>query len=640
MITPLSSEARPRDYVNLPDDRSGTDSSRKRKRDQEHGACGIRAETKDQRAISDEAVRRLQELIHDLFEADDQLQSDASGGAKADATQYFVSSCYEDAESHTISSALHIRLESLLQKVISLGRYPDVPFESLCRIQSLCGGALFSAESSDFHAEPASSTDDDSKWVQGVEAFDLGLRSTRTILRVMAGGREEKKIYSEELLQNVLRVIEKVLSSCIIPIVEARNTGSGSTIFEIASGHRKIVSQLLYDVNKVMSLLAELLGKVEIAESVVTTIEFLATRLLFIENAHSEKESVLGIPKFESLRRTAMDIIAEIFSRYPEQRTFLFDEILTSLQKLPVNRPHARQYKLAEGKSVQLVSALIMRLIQMSATVGVAKKQSKRESVRQRDGRGDSDDSEEDRVDSATSDQDRVSSSEASENEAGTRSRVTIQQLAKHANGLSDDAARNAQYVIRFYVQRAITAPKTGDQPHRHLLDMFAEDLIMVLGLPEWPAAELLLRALLVRMIDIAENKKYNTPAKSMALELLGLMGSAISDLVSTTRHKAATLENQDSVLSGYLRQLLDDYMEAKLESSELLGWEGPYHAVLEYLEQSCLGDKQTASAQGYILTQWAKAVASGNLTAGVETEKLTRRLRKMLSSSQWVSLE
>lgn len=641
LITPASSESKSRYYIDLTDERFPADSPRKRKRDLAGESFGITAETKNQRAISDDAVHRLQEFVQELFDADNQLQSDASGGMKLDAAQLFTSAYCDDRELHTISPAAHIKLESLLQKVISLGKYSEVPSESLCRIQSLCEGALSSAESSSFNAEPASSSDDDVNWVQGVEAFDLGLRSIRTILRIMAGGREEKEIYSEELLQHMLRVIEKVLKYCITPVVEARNTGSNSATFEIASAHRKIVSQLLYDANKVMGLLADLLSRVDIAETIINTIEFLATPLIFVENAHSEKESVLGIQKFESLRRTAMDIIAEIFSRYPQQRTFLFNEILTSLQKLPVNRPHARQYKLVDGKSMQLVSALIMRLVQMSANAGTAKRIHKRVSpVVNGDGREEHSDTEESQADSGTTDQDEVSSGEEPERKAGTRLSANLQSLAKEANRLSDNAARNAQYVIRFYVQRAMTAPKTGDQPHRHLLDMFAEDLIMVLALPEWPAAELLLRALLIQMIEIADNKKYNTPAKSMALELLGLMGSAISELVSTAKNKAATLENQDSVFSGYLRQLLDDYMEAKLENTELLGWEGPYHAVLEYLQQNGSGDKQTASAQGYILTQWAKAVASGNLLAGAEIENLAKRLRKMLIKAQWDNLE
>ena len=103
-------------------------------------------------------------------------------------------------------------------------------------------------------------------------------------------------------------------------------------------------------------------------------------------------------------------------------------------------------------------------------------------------------------------------------------------------------------------------------------------------------------------------------------------MGSAISELVATTRNSARNLENHDSDRSGYLRQLLDDYMEGKLEANEVLGWEGPYHVVMQYLQPGRSDDKQTTSARGYYLTQWAKAVSSGNLSCNTATEKLANR--------------
>lgn len=626
LIKPLPAEARPSDYIQIPNEESGP--SRKRKRENAAG-------TKDQRAIAIEALNRLQELVQDIFEADDQSQPDGSGVIPTEASQFFVSAHFEEREINTLAPAIHVKLEAALQKVISFGRYDEIPIDHLCRLETLCQGGLALAESSELDVELSDSPADESKWVQGMEALDSGLRATRTILRIMTGGRQEKEIYSEELLQNVLRAVEKVLSSSIVPIVEARSTGPSSALFETASSHKKVLSQLLYDAKKVMSLLAGLLAKVEMAETIITTMEFFATRLLFVDNAHSEKESVLGIQKFENMRRTAMDLIAEIFSRYPQQRAFLFNEILTSLQKLPVKGQQARQYKLADGTSIQLVSALIIRLIQTSAIPSAARKGKKQKLLLHKAGRGESDDSGAEDVDS-NSGSDGESSEETSEYSADSNYDVAMQRLTKDSTLLNNSAAQNAQYVIRFYVARGITVPKTGDQPHRQLLDMFAEDLIAVLGLPEWPAAELLLRALLVRMIDISENKQYNAAAKTMALELLGLMGSAISELVANARHSARSLENHDSQLSGYLRQLLDDYMEAKLDNSELLGWKGPYHAVLQYLQPGESGDKQTKSARGYYLMQWAKAVSSGNLTPNTDTEKLANRLRKMISSVGW----
>jgi len=641
LITPLSSEDRHTDYIDKrPASGSKHEASRKRKRESEIEVGEKTTQTKDQRAVSSEALQRVQSIIQDVFEAEDQLQVDGLGAASSGFTEHFVSVYNEDHERHTLAPATHVKLESALHKTILTGSFKDIPVGHLSRLQGICEPALASAEYSEIQIEPEWNDDDLEKWVQRTQAVDTSLRSARTVIRVMSGGREEKELYSEELLQSVLCVIEKVLSSCVIPVVEARNTDSSSGLFQSASSHKKLVSQLLYDASKVMGLLSELFVRVDMAEAIVTTMEFLATRILFVENAHNEKESVLGIQKFETLRRTAMDMIAQIFSGYPEQRIFIFDEILTSLQKLPITRQHARQFKLTDGTNIQLVTALIMRLIQTSGTQSNATRKKNRLSASHiTNGEGQSA-SEDDDTTHAGTPLEGGTSDEASEDSTDSLTTKAVQQLASQANALNDSAAKNAQYVVRFFVQRAMTASKTGDQPHRHLLDIFSEDLIAVLGLPEWPAAELLLRALLVFTVDIAEKPKSAAPAKTMALELLGLMGSAISELVATTRHAARSLENHESVFSGYLRQLLDDYMEGTLENNELLGWDGPYRAVLEHLQPSNSDDLQMKSAQGYYLTQWAKAVSSGNLAVNPATEKLSNRLRKMLSTSEWVTLE
>ena len=635
IIPRLPSEARPSEYITLTDDASAisTNDSPKYRRNGECIEYSNSAQSRDQRAIADESSRLLQQLIKDVLESDNELKDESYRDTPSGATSYFVSVDNDHAENRALSQAIQIKLDSLLQKSIQHGRLRDVPLEHLSRLQSLCENAISSAELLDLNIEPSWSVDDFLQWSHRLETIDLGLRSARTVIRIMVGGREEKDVYSEELLQKILRLTASTLQSCLIPVVEARNTETTSQLFQSAQPHRKEISQLLYGVGRLMNLLSELLAKVDMAQSIVNAVEFFSTNLLFVENSHNEKESVLGVQKFEVLRRTAMDIITIIFSRYWEQRSSIFDEILTSLQKLPTTRQHARQFKLTAGVNVQLVSALIIRLVQTSAKKNILESPIQQSTIHapanvaneQRDGTG------------STPDE---SSGEDSDDSPKGQFRKILHRLSLEATPLSDSAGKSAQYVIRFFVSRAMTAPKTGDQPHRHLLDIFCEDLIAVLGQPEWPAAELLLRAMLVHMVEIAEKPKFNAPAKNMALELLGLMGSGISNLVAITRQAAKGLENDESEFSGYLRQLLDEYMDGGLDNNELLGYRGPYRAVIEYLQSNSTDKAQTSSAQAYYLAQWAKAVASGNLESNAQTEHLAVQLRRSLSRSEWITSE
>ena len=640
VIPPLSVESRKSDFVTYEEPEAGdkAGSTRKRKRDTAAQTPDTLSRTKDQRAASDETIRQLNGFIQDIFEAEDQSQLGGPVVESSAHAHYFVLAYRDEQEINTLAPAVHVRLESALHKAITTGRLVEIPADHLQRLQRLCEGALLSAKSSEISIELEWSADEFAGWVSRLDAVDLGLRSARTILRMMTGGREEKQVCSEEVLQSVIDVVKKTLDHCINPVVETRNSGPSTAFFEAASSHRKVISQLLFDSSKVMALLGKLLSKVEIAENIITGIEFFAFPLLFAENAHGEKDSIFGIQRFESLRHTAMDIIATIFSRYPGQRLFLFDEILSSLQKLPVTRQHARHFKLVDGTSIQLVSALIMRLVQTSAarSTGVIKKTRRRRLPSSGSEQVSESESSQDEYSDAADDVEESADLDTAEDTGRSTQHAVMQRLGNDATSNLDNAAKSAQYVVKYLVQRAMTASKTGDQPHRQLLELFLEDFITVLGLPEWPSAELLLQILFANCRNIAENHKSLAPAKNMALELLGQMGSAISELVSSTRHSARGLEGQESQYSGYLRQMLDDYTDGSLEISEVVIWGGPYHAVAQYLQDKKSNDPPMASAQAFYLARWAKVVYSGNVKMDSKSSDLASKLHRMLLGTDW----
>lgn len=592
---------------------------------------------RDQRADAEAACSNLQALIEEVFEADEQAVNDPSAIPTTAVASHFVWTDQDDTQTRLLAPATLVKLDSYLQKAIAVGRTGDISVDDAFRLRDLCSKDLAVVQSSEISIDTAWSSDEFLAWLQRAAAAETALRSARIVVRIMLRFHDEKKICSEEALQKIVEALNRVVTSCIIPIIEVRPKESGSDIFDLASAHSKEIGQLLYQSNRVLRILVEMLDRVDIAEDIITALEFLAIRILFVENAQSEKESVIGVQKFEGLRRTAMDIISGVFARYPEQRAFIFDEILTSFQKLPTRGQNARQFKLSDNTSIQLVSALIMRLIQTSAAPSqdIAKVGKIRTARAMKERKSEPDSSETEggsSSDTAAKPEASEASSDDTDDNAGEGMN---RRLAEAANALNDAAAKDAQYVVRYLVQRAMTASKTGDQPHRHLLDMFTEDLLSVLGNPEWPAAELLLRALMVSMISITEAKS-TAPAKNMALELLGMMGSAISELVASTQSLSRNMENQDSPSSGYLQQLFDDYLDGSLDTSELTKWDGPYRIVMEYLASVSSDGLPTRSAQVYCLAQWTRAVISTQSTSEPKRLSLLRQLHQMLRSRTW----
>ncbi|KAH7355114.1 hypothetical protein BKA65DRAFT_234187 [Rhexocercosporidium sp. MPI-PUGE-AT-0058] len=628
---------RPEDYEVLPSSPDTPQNlSRKRRRSEVDDEDDI-SRSVDQRQKNDAAFRNLREYLQEVFEAEDQAQPD-----RMSSSAILTAS----SEGVTLNLAAQAKLEILLQRVIDASRFSQVPLDDLLRVQKLCEGALKDAETVDIKVDDAMGESEVEAWLQQISTVGLGIKAARISLKLMSGGREEKQLYSEDVIQTALNAFKNATETCLVPIVEMRNSGPSAALFKLFSTQKVHISNLLSHCRRLFSLVASLVSTIDLSETVINTLEFTASRLIFVENAPSERDSVVKIAKFDSLRVVAMDVLAQIFLCNPAQRQGIFDEILTSLEKLPVTKQSARQFKLAEGGSIQLVSALIMRLVQTSASKADDAKANRRNKALE-----------------ALNSDDTVEGSEkisvgkyniTTEFTAERQPVTAIQELADDAVPLLDTAKANATYVVAFIVNRAMKSTKSGDAPYRNLLDLFVEDFITCLNSTDWPAAELMLRLFLFRMVQLAEGDKTPAPAKNMALDLLGLMGAAISELKAHIRKTANSLENGDTDLGRYLARLAEALLEKKPSGPELVAWgAGPYRVCLESLQHRCPAkddDPQLKSAIGYFMAEWAAKICFtfdaisdddyDHENTVKEYGRLAFRLRMMISDSRWLSTE
>ncbi|CCD53834.1 similar to sister chromatid cohesion protein Mis4 [Botrytis cinerea T4] len=588
----------------------------------------------DQREKADIAARNLREYLQDVFEAENQFQPETNM-----SSNFLIST----NEGIGLAANTQTRLEGLLNRIIEVGRIKQVPLEDLIRIQKLSEAALKEAETLDLKIdEEMGESDVESLFLQ-ISNAELGLKSARTSLRVMTGGRDEKQLYSEDLIQSALNAFKNIMENFIIPIVELRSTGSTSTLFKLLSPHKKVILNLLTQCRRLLSLMAVLVANIDLSETVINSLEYAASRLIFVENAHAEKDSVLGIPKFDNLRVIAMDVLAQVFNNNPKERAEIFNEILTSLEKLPVTKQSARQFKLADGGSIQLVSALIMKLIQTSASKTDDAKEKRRRKAQ--DALTGDDEGHEDGVNDADNRR-RYDT----ERRAIERNVTAIQELKDCGASLLESATQNTGYVVNFIVSRAIKSTKNGDTPYRNLLDLFVEDFVTCLNSPDWPAAELLLRLFLFKMVQLAEAEKTPAPAKNMALDLLGSMGAAISELHFHVRKSAASLENRDGRMGQALSRMVEESLKHEANTHEILTWGGPYFMCLDFMEDRCFADPQLASSISLLIVEWASQLADeydNILDSDPDHErieenygKVAYRLRMMITDKKWFSTE
>ncbi|AEO66955.1 uncharacterized protein THITE_66393 [Thermothielavioides terrestris NRRL 8126] len=604
-------------------------SIKKRKRDELDGD-DIYGESLDMRQRADAALSELRLFLHHTFQAEDHARAQQSGND--------VVMLVGDNEA-TLTAAAQSKAQTLLAKTISLNCYRKVPVDHLLRLLRLSDGALRQVESLDFKVDESWGAGEVDQWLEQLPVLETAMRAARTSLRLMCGGREEKQLYPEDMIEQCLNLCKRLIDGVVIPIVELRSTQNTSELFRAISSSKKKIASLLTDCQKLFSLMATLISKVDTSDTVTNTLEFAASRLIFMETANAERDSVIDTQKFDGLRSVAMDMLSQIFLLNPSQRQGIFDEILTSLEKLPLGR-RARTFKLVDGSSIQPVSALIMRLVQTSAgRVDERKVGSRRSGMLTDDGDEVSGDRKPAALESFTI---------QGEDHAATQHSTAIQELDGTATPLLDIAKANASYVIKFIVNRALKSTKSGDTPYRNLLDLFVEDFTTCLDNPDWPAAELLLRLLMVMMVNLVENDKSGVPAKNMALELLGIMGAAISKLRGHVRKVASALDARDAdELGMFLSDLAASALELKSRPEHMVAWTGPYRATLEYLESRFSEDPHLASAISFIVSDWGTKVCAcydsfedDYRERDQELGRLAYRLREMIRDRRWLSSE
>ncbi|KAG9687934.1 hypothetical protein KCU95_g10577, partial [Aureobasidium melanogenum] len=591
-----------------------------------------------QQEKANSAVAKLQNLIAEIFEAEDQMQADTSGMVSSNAARFFNT---DDAVegSPVLQAAVQTQLDTALYKVVANGRLSSIDIEDLGRVQRLCDHAVTAAGTTNYRIDDDTPQEADD-WLHRIGIGEQGLTACKTLLRIMTAGREEKQLYSEETLTTLLNSLIHMVETCVIPVVEMRSNGDMGDAFKFASLQSKPLTQVLTVCIRVIKLLGDLIAKTDVDERVIVSAEFICKTLVFVENATSEKDSALGIQRFETARRAAMDVLAKIFARYPEQRQSIFDEILTSLEKLPVGRQSARQFKMVDAKPIQLVSALLMRLVQTSAT----RMEAKTKSI------PDEDDVEKDEEDSESSEEDADADSDF-DSDTGKKRRLKKkskpkkrtsdgpEDLASVANPLYEAAYRDAHYVVNYMVQRALTSTKSGDQPYRNLLDIFTEDFLNVLGNTDWPAAEMFLRVLLAKMFELSENHKGSAPSKAMALELMGGMATRITELRLQAQSAARNPNTDRSEVTAKLLQIHENVSAEQIEEDELLSFDGPYRIILEYLQARGTDDTELLTARGYHSVQWAKQILQLNQDT-VKSTKIEERLAFMIKDSAWLETE
>ncbi|EJC97952.1 uncharacterized protein FOMMEDRAFT_114738 [Fomitiporia mediterranea MF3/22] len=388
-------------------------------------------------------------------------------------------------------------------------------------------------------------SEDFSKLATLLETVRDSILAADCCIALLTSDRLAKQLFSEDLISSCLSAIKNALTNVIYPFVEAPSSDArdlsallmhvtgrvsgGAGPFNVAD-HRRLIGQIFQTMSAVFPRITNLIcaDGLSMPESLIIPAVYIAIGPFFVveggtdSDNKSKKNTVvavitntLGASGMRGLRLEALSLVRSIFAYHEDQRSWIIEEILTSLIKLSDSKQKAGIFRLRDGRSIRTVSALLLQLVQTSAhsirveAFRLAKSRQQHLALKRHDSHG-------------------------SAPQEPFMDQIDIEEAKLYAGGL-EAPTKSAKAIVAFLTQRSGRGKSTknaNEVEYRAILDNLISDLLLVLFWPEWPAASLLLSIVCKYMISSLEDVKSsgndNNASKAMALDHLGTIAGRL----------------------------------------------------------------------------------------------------------------
>ncbi|KAG0144415.1 hypothetical protein CROQUDRAFT_108552 [Cronartium quercuum f. sp. fusiforme G11] len=289
-----------------------------------------------------------------------------------------------------------------------------------------------------------------------------------------------KKIYNEDSLNLLVKGLQFQLTSFINPLLQT---------YEIIPNNLKSILSLLS--NSILPKLNKLLLKqaINVNESIIIILISLSLGP-FYTNQKNVDELIY-------IRIECLKLLKNISVKYPDQKDYIIDEILTSIPKLSEN---SNKFQLLNGKSIQMISALFLYTLQ-SNNINHYQNNNDNQSI-------------------------------SNDNQI----KLNEQEKNDHENIITD-LNKLGKKIILYLIQKSGKTKKSLNNQilYKSLFENFMKDLINCLFLKDWPISEFLLNLSSKVMMNILDdNNKLNSSIvdinsiKSICIDQLGIISSRL----------------------------------------------------------------------------------------------------------------
>uniref|UniRef100_T1JC53 Nipped-B protein n=1 Tax=Strigamia maritima TaxID=126957 RepID=T1JC53_STRMM len=464
-------------------------------------------------------------------------------------------------------------------KLKKLGAIEQIPSERLVRLLTILernvrdGAKIIPIQNPDEHDE-----EEGRLWLElTMERVMRSVDASLTALYILTSVNMPKQVYLEEVIERVVAFVKYNLQNTIYPVfdpvyrIDSKNKGLRREYKQKRAKAREVkhksLIQLYNKLHELVGLLAELLDIQIMTDTVVLQVSTLGVSPFFVENV-------------SELQLSALRLVTTVFAKYDKHRQLILEDILASLARLPTSKRSLRNYRLNSEEQIQMVTALILQLIQ--CVVQLPKMDDNVTSSAEKKSKKEGDD---DRID-----QDVII--------------VTSYEMAM----------RTAINFLSVFLKKC--SGKNEELDYRPLFENFVQDLLSTVNKPEWPAAELFLSLLGRLLVQNFSNKSLDMSLRVASLDYLGVVAARL-------RKDAVSSQLKQDTIDEIIRQLIcDDELETKSKKSfkkDVILSEDEktqilQKALLDYLFSNMQSDPALNFTRQFYIAMWfrdAAAVAS-----------------------------
>ncbi|KAI9341450.1 hypothetical protein BDR26DRAFT_918396 [Obelidium mucronatum] len=464
------------------------------------------------------------------------------------------------------------------------------------------------------------------------EASILGLEAACLVLVVINGSIGSKRGYGEETIASLIAMVKSRFSELFAVVKlysdesdEANKNSSLRDLLDSSNAKKKCV-QIANKLCYVLRLLVSMFSRQSLNDSLI-----IATYVMCIPAFFIESNSISVFIGMEKVQLNCIDVVRSVFAQATSHRIPILEEIAGYLVKLQTVKRGMRLYKLRNGKAIQMVSALVLTLVQ-STFHGVEVVDTVKE-VR-------------DVVLQVSQGLDSMTEGAAGRNQE----RLVVEKILSTAKHGLDSAQSCGIFFLKYLLSRSFAdnagKEKSGTPGRRSLVssteselrvifENLIDDFLLVLGEPEWPGADFLLLLLCKIMTQTLDDKRAGeTALKSLALDFLGQLTSR---LYASANIKSLGLKLEGVADTTIIEQFSNQIQGSlttesnELSISKLLGLWEVQSILIDFLKLGRDNDLGYDSARSFHVFCWLHSLSSALSNISNMTDPLLSTVRNIL---------